>query len=141
MTARVLLIAAGVVALAISGGQAQGRRIPLEWGYIEIGPNEISIVSTVEDPPGLRLAARKGGSLGKVSWNVERSDGRQEEIAQLQGKLDERYRHDPKALAGEVTWHVRKPYADGDSAMVLIETMRYDGVVFHVPVYRAHAGP
>ncbi len=109
-------------------------RINLEWGYIEYGPNELSIVSTVEDPPGLRLATLNGGSLGKLSFNRMRPDGVQEEIVLLQGKEDERYRGaSPPAQAGEVTLHLRRPFADGDGAMVPIATLRYDGVTFHVP--------
>lgn len=128
-----LFIAGGVTA---SPKQSRtGSIIPLEWGYIEVGRNGVSIISTVEDPPEIRLGASKGNSLGKVSFNVPRADGVQEEVAILQGKLDERFRN-THALAGEMTTHIRKPFSDGDAAMILIRTERYDGVTYHVPVYK-----
>lgn len=49
-------------------------RITLPWGYIEYGLNEVSIVSTVEDPPAVRLATEGGKCVGKVSFNAKRGD-------------------------------------------------------------------
>ncbi len=107
-------------------------RIPLLWGYIEYGPNEVSIVSTVGDPPGLRLASPDGG-LGKISFNRLRSDGVQEEIGILQGKMDERYRGDTASRAGELTLHLHDRYGLDDEAQRHVFTMRHDSVEFHVP--------
>ncbi len=107
-------------------------RIALPWGYVELTTNEVSVVSTVDDPPAVRLVS-VGRALGKVSFNRLRPDGRQEEVAILQGKIDERY---PSRLAGEVTIHVRN-LGTGDSAMVPVLLLRSDEAVFYVPVYQA----
>lgn len=108
-----------------------GDRDEMSQGYVEYGLNELSIVATVADPPAVRLAARSGGGLGKISFNRLRPDGLHEEVVLLQGKLDERT---PNMLAGEVTLHLRRPGVDGDGAMVAVATLRHDGVTFHVPV-------
>jgi hypothetical protein len=102
-------------------------RIELEWGYIEYGPNEVSIVSTVEDPPGLRLASAFGSGLGKISFNRLRPDGVQEEVALLQGKENGN-------LGGELRLDLRAPNEDGDGAMKPIFNMYHDRIEFHVPL-------
>ena len=107
-------------------------RINLPWGYIEYSNNEISIVSTVDDPSGVRLAAAAGGSLGKISFNRLRSDGVQEEVALLQGKIDERYRS-PEQLVGELRLDLRKPSGGDEGGMAPIFIARHDGIQFFVP--------
>lgn len=107
--------------------------IVLPWGRIEFGNNEVSIISQVDDPPALRLASPgPGGSLGKISFNRLRPDGKQEELVLLQGKADHRY-----PGTGEVTIHVKGPsmIGAGDAAMVEVVVLRFDHVEFTVPVF------
>jgi hypothetical protein len=89
------------------------QSILMPWGYIEFSNNEVSIISTVNDPPKVRMASAEGGSLGAVSFGVLRTDGRQEEVILIQGKRSEEHRHDPHNLSGE---------------------LRADRIVFCVPV-------
>ena len=103
--------------------------IPMPWGHIEVDTNEVSIVCDQQaDPPALRLAVKDGGSLGKLSFNRLRADGRQEEVALLQGKIDER---SPDSLGGELTLHLRRddPALGDDQQMRLIWTCRHDAIV------------
>ena len=108
------------------------HRILLPWGYIEASNNEVSIVSLVDDPPGLRLASVTG-SLGKLSFNLLRADGVQEELVLIQGKQDRRFAN---AFGGEITIHLRQPFVDGDAAMTEVLTLRHDLIILHVPVYQ-----
>ena len=103
--------------------------IPMPWGHIEVDTNEVSIICTEQaDPPALRLAVAAGGSLGKLSFNRLRPDGRQEETVLLQGKIDERA---PASLSGELTLHIRRddPALGDDQQMRLILTFRNDSIV------------
>ena len=102
--------------------------ILLPWGRIEFDNNEVSIISTVPDPPAVRLAAVAGGGLGKLSWSRLRADGRQEEVVLLQGKIDERF---PGSLTGEVTLHIRKddPALSDDQQMRHVVTFRHDEIL------------
>jgi len=43
--------------------------IELPWGAVLFHANEITLVSTVDDPPGIRFCSIRGG-LGKLSWNI-----------------------------------------------------------------------
>ena len=125
------------------------QRIQLPWGYVDFGPpgydNEVLIVSTVDDPPKVRMAAPFGGGLGALSYNRLRQDGRLEEVVLLQGKVDERYRPPEQGgtstngteLVGELRLDLRRPSRAGDTddkRMIPIFQMRHDGIVFHVPV-------
>lgn len=102
--------------------------ISLSWGRIEFGPNEVTIVSTVDDPPGVRLASPTG-SLGKVSFNRLRPDGQQEEMVLIQGKADERERDNPNSLSGEMTVHIRNGnIQNADDGMIKVMELRHDGV-------------
>lgn len=111
------------------------ERVDMPWGYIEIDTNEIRVVSTVEDPPKVRLGSVAGGSLGGVSFDRIRPDGRSVELVLVQGKQDERTRGQslPAAYAGEITVHINRGGED-DADMRLVATLRYDRVQFHVPV-------
>ena len=130
---------------------ATGTRIDLDWGYIEYSKNEVSIISTVEDPPGLRLGAMHGGSMAKISINHVRPDGVQDEIGILQGKIDERFRGPEDggtgtgfALVGEWRFDVRRPPRDGDPSddkqMEPGLQILYDKVVVHKPLMFADGG-
>ena len=61
------------------------------WGWIgTYDDNEIEIVSTIPDPPKVRLAvdANKAESnIGGVTFNLRRSDGRHEEYGYVMGRL------------------------------------------------------
>lgn len=119
--------------------------IELPWGAVLFSANEVTIVSVVDDPPGLRFCAAKGG-LGKLSWNLGvglaqalgaaltslagalvprpmvtaqdlNTDLRQTEVVLLQGKQAE---WAPGRAGGEVTLHMADPYYNGpdpDKAM------------------------
>lgn len=112
--------------------------IYLEWGRVEFGRNEITIVSTVDDPPAVRLAVSRLGSMGKLSFNYLRPDGVQEEMVLIQGVQDERYRGTSDLIA-EFGLNVRQPGAN-DQAMKRVLTIRHDGVQFHVPTNAGGAG-
>ena len=111
------------------------------WGYLAFDTNELLVVSTIEDPPKIRMAspARTDGglSLGAFSFNILRSDGRMIETVLFQGKRDERFRHlpvtNPKALASEFTIHMNNG-GDQDANMVRILEARHDGIRFDVPI-------
>ena len=115
-------------------------RIDSPWGYLEFdedGSNELLIVSTVEDPPKLRLASPAGLSLGAISFNRLRPDGKQDEMILLQGKQDERTRalpsSDKRSLMAEFTIHMNRG-GDQDADMVRVCEVRHDGIVVDVPV-------
>ena len=109
----------------------------LSFGRICYGGNELEVISTIEDPPAVRLSSYLGKSLGKLSFNRMRSDDRQEELCIIQGKEDPRYPSaDPGMLAGEILISCRLPNMGSiDKAMVPIVTLRSDGVLLHVSVY------
>lgn len=102
--------------------------VPMPWGRVELDTNEVSIISTQPDPPALRFAVAEGGSLGKLSFNRLRPDGRQEECVLLQGKIDERA---PDSLSGELTLHIRRdePGLSDDASMRRIVTFRNDQIL------------
>jgi len=85
--------------------------LTLDGGYVETSMNEVSIISNVDDPPGLRLGVKRekgwGRSLGKFSFNSVRPDRVQDECVLIQGKLDERF---PLThLVGEYIFFLRTP--------------------------------
>lgn len=111
-------------------------RFDMPWGFIELGNNEVHVVSTVEDPPAVYCASKAGISLGSMAFGRLRSDGRIETMVLLQGKQDERTRQDPHNYSGEVTLHIRhwQPGVGDDAQMVRVCEARHDGVRFDVPV-------
>ena len=110
---------------------SQNYHLPLPWGYIEAGTNEASIVSTVVDPPKIRLAS-KGPSWGALSFNWVRPDGRQVETILIQGKQDERARNLPESdwrrLASVFTIHINDGTGDHDGAMKLVFELSSTGI-------------
>lgn len=119
-------------------------RHALPWGYVDVVTNEITVASTVEDPPKVRMGATAGGSLGCVSFNRVRADGVQDEVALLQGKIDERYRSladggtaQQTELVGEFRFDIKKPQRDGetdDKATVPVLQLQHDRIVVHKPM-------
>lgn len=61
------------------------------WGWVgTYDDNEIEIVSTISDPPKVRLAVQAGkpeSNLGSLSFNIRRDDGRHEEYGYIMGRL------------------------------------------------------
>lgn len=61
------------------------------WGWIgSYDDNEIEIVSTIPDPPKVRLAVQAEkveSNLGALSFNLRRADGRHEEYGLVMGRL------------------------------------------------------
>jgi len=61
------------------------------WGWIgTYDDNEIEIVSTIPDPPKIRLAvdaSKVESNLGGVTFNLRRADGRHEEYGYIMGRL------------------------------------------------------
>lgn len=114
------------------------QRFDMPWGFIEIDTNEIRVVSTVADPPKIRLGATAGLSLGAFSFDRIRPDGRSVEMILLQGKQDERTRNmgTPAAYAAEFTVHMNNG-GEEDANMRHVLTCRSDGIKFHVPVTTA----
>ncbi|MGE0463898.1 MAG: hypothetical protein AB7Q16_21235 [Vicinamibacterales bacterium] len=127
MTVRVLEAGAEVVA-------AGKLTIQMPWGRVELDTNEMSLLSTVPDPPKLRVASIEGLSLGAVSAGRVRDDGRQIEMALLQFKQDERTRNDPASTMCEATLHLNDGSGEHDGAMRRVFEFRHDGATFWVPV-------
>lgn len=120
-----LVVSLGVVAL----GQPSQPPDPiaLPWGYLGFGNNELSIISTVNDPPKLRLGTTEGISSGALSFNRVIS-GVQRENVLFQGKQDERFRSNPLSPASEITLHLNDGSSFEDSAMVRVLEFRTDTV-------------
>lgn len=116
------------------------ERLDLPFGYIEpFGDNEITLASTIPDPPKIRLVADRSGGhvgMGGISFCMLRADGVQEEVVLFQGKIDERERHTGN-MAGEITLHLAKPGADNDAKWVRVFEMRHDGIRIDVPIITA----
>ena len=94
--------------MALIDDDAEVIRIRRPWGFIELTNNEVTVASTVDDPPALRLHAL-GHALGKVSFGRIRSDGSVDEYALVQGKKDERTREREDIHYGELTVHLKGP--------------------------------
>lgn len=101
--------------------------ISLDWGYIHFGNNEMTIVSTVVDPPKFKLYSSAGISLGAWAFGRMRPDGVFEEMVLLQGKQDERTRANPQDYSGELTVHIRNGSIPGDAGFIKVLEMRHDG--------------
>ncbi len=114
-----------------SSAQPSVQHFDMPWGYVELSNNEVSIVSTVPDPPKVRMAAPEGISLGAMSWGRLRADGHTiDEMVLVQGKQDERTRAlgRPYNLAGEFTIHLNDG-GDQDANMVPVVQGRWDCVM------------
>lgn len=112
-------------------------RIPLDYGWIEYEGNEITIASTIEDPPKVRVASPLGLSLGCFTFSRLRPDGKQVEAVIFQGKQDERTRNlpldDPRRYAGEFTIHINDGGQDDRNYKKVLEA-RSDGIQLYVPL-------
>lgn len=99
------------------------NRIDLPWGYIELQNNEVTLASTVEDPPKVRQASPAGG-LGALSFNRLRLDGGQDELVLIQGKQREDFRADGEHnLSGELSLHLRNHRAPGDEDAQMLRAL------------------
>ena len=112
-------------------------------GFFEaIGDNETSLVSTKDDPPKHRMGVQWqdgwGRSMGAVSWNVVRPDREEDEIALLQGKIDDRFPLTDKA--GEWRLDLRAPDDASDAGMREVFRMFHDHARFSVPVTAPNLG-
>lgn len=105
------------------------------YGELAYVNGELLNLALVDDP----VAYRGGGrtrSLVKWSGDHIRADGVHEELVLDQYKRDEkRGREQGDWMCGEVTRHLRGPGQGG--ADTLIETVRVDGVTYHVPIIAA----
>jgi hypothetical protein len=106
-----------------------GKLFDLPWGWVEsYDDNELAIVSTIKDPPKIRLAVdadKVESNLGAVSFNLRRSDGRHEEYAVVMGRLTADRRGGALYLA------VRPP---GDESVREIAYFDSGAVVFRAPI-------
>ena len=104
---------------------------PMPWGRIEVSTNEISIISTVDDPPKIRLAS-PNKTVGAMSFNKLRADGKQQELALLSLSMEK---------SGPMfKLHVSDGLGDQDKNMHrVMEASVSEGVTVFVP-FRASAG-
>lgn len=93
-----------------------GLDIRTPTGFLQFGGNELTVGSTVEDPPKVRLTTPAGKALGSVSFNRTRPDGVQEEIVLITGTEAE---DAPGSMGGQFQIAVRRKLSDGDQAMRL----------------------
>ena len=77
----------------------------MAYGHLEYGGNELTVASTIDDPPKVRLAGISGG--GGFTISRIRPDGVQEEEVLLLGGQDERYRDQPWNYTGELNVFIR----------------------------------
>lgn len=101
------------------------------YGDLHYVNGEVLNQATVNDPVAYRGGGR-GRSLVKWSGDHIRPDGKHEELVLDQYKRDEVRLAQGNAMCGEVTRHLRAPGQSG--ADTLIETVRFDGVVYEVPI-------
>ena len=105
-------------------------------GYLEFDGNELSIVSTIEDPPAVRLAAAGGGSLGKISFNRLRAGGSQAEKVLVQGKGE------GSGEAGVFRVDLQRPNTEDDANMVRMFEASNEVAQFNTPrILDMHGNP
>lgn len=104
------------------------------WGWIgTYDDNEIEIVSTISDPPKVRLAVQAGkveSNLGGVTFNIRRDDGRHEEYGYIMGRLT------ADKQAGAIYFATRGP---GDSQAKERAYLDHTGAYFRVPMIGSSA--
>lgn len=104
------LLTVGFVLVCAAGAVAQGAHyfyfLPDGW-VAPFGRNEVAIVSTIADPPALRMGALTGRGLGKLSFNHVRPDGAHDQVAFIQGILDDRY--PDEQLVGGFRFNIHGP--------------------------------
>ena len=120
MKTRIVVASAIVIAVVESSAFGQvvtgtGLDIRTRIGFLQFDGNELTVGSTIADPPKVRLVAPEG-QLGAVSFNRLRADGAQEEVVLLIGKEAE---DAPGSLGGQFEIWLRRKYSDGDRAMRL----------------------
>ena len=105
-----------------------------DYGDLDYVNGELLNRATVDDPVAYRGGGR-GRSLVKWSGDHIRPDGVHEELVLDQYKRDEARFRAGDPMCGEVTRHLRGPGQGG--ADTLIETVRFEGVTYHVPIIAA----
>lgn len=112
-----------------------GKIADLPFGWVgTYDDNEIEIVSTIADPPKIRLAIpndKVESNLGAVSFNLRRSDGRHEEYGYVMGRLT------PGKSAGAIYLAVRP---DGQQDCREVFYIDGNGANFRVPVSMPNGG-
>jgi hypothetical protein len=105
-----------------------GDYIRLLWGLLGFGTNEVSLRSTVDDPPKFVLESISG-SLGAWSARYVLPNGGVVELGLVQYKKDERTRGRDDLLWGEWTVHLRgQPTSTDDDGMRLVFLATHDYV-------------
>src|SRR3990167_1024699 len=79
--------------------QAPAGCVEMSIGRVCYGGNEVSVLSTVEDPAGLRLGAPAGESLGHITFNRV-VNNKHDLVCMIVGREDDRY--PVGTLAGEI---------------------------------------
>jgi len=105
------------------------EQIELPFGRILFAGNEVTLESTIDDPPKWRLACAQGLTLGGFSASRMRPDGVQDEMGVLLFKVDERYRGDPDTRACELVVLLHNGnHGSNDRDYVEAVTFRHDGI-------------
>jgi len=104
--------------------------IILPWGRIEFGLNEMSIVSTVDDPAKLRIGATESNVFGCVSGDYVRPSGVHEQKILIKMSEDDNH---PGQRGGMMEVFLQRPGTTDDENMIRALTLTTEYVQFHVP--------
>jgi hypothetical protein len=116
-------------------------------GYFKpTGQNEVTLVSTVDDPPKFRLGKKIsdlwGRALGCLSFNNVRADGSEDELVLIQGKETETFWNGEKNGGGELWVGFKEPNGGSDDSSMLTGLVaNWSGWHFHQPIYAPNLGP
>src|SRR2546425_976354 len=105
--------------------------INLPWGRIEFGLNEMSIVSTVNDPAKLRIGATECNVFGAISGDYVRPSGVQEQKILIKMAEDDNH---PGQRGGMMEVFLQRPGTSDDENMIRVLTLTTEYAQFHVPV-------
>ena len=104
------------------------------YGVLEYENGELQNDTKVDDPTAYTVGSRQR-SIGMFRADHVRDDGGRESLVTDLYKRDERHYASGDPLVGEFTRHLRAP--GQRDASTLIETVRFDGVTYHVPIIAA----
>ena len=107
------------------------ENINLPGGRIEFGVNEMSVISTVDDPAKVRIGGTRSSVFGCISGDFVRPSGVQEEKILIQMKEDDNH---PGQKGGMVEIHLQRPGTNDDENLVRVLTLTTEYAQFHVPV-------